>query len=80
MEKKRHRITIRLTTEELEKVREKAKEKGLTISDLFRQSVLGKSAIRRKQKINCEAVKQLAYEIHKAGVNNASSKIKNTSS
>jgi len=69
MEKKRHRITIRLTDEELNKIREKAKKKGLTISDLFRQSVLGKSAVRRKQKIDCNVVKILAYEINKVGVN-----------
>ncbi len=69
MEKKRHRITIRLTDEELNKIREKAKKEGLTISDLFRQSVLGKSAVRRKRKIDCNVVKMLAYEINKIGVN-----------
>ena len=69
MEKKRHRITIRLTDEELQKIREKAKENSTSISDLFRQSVLGKSAMRRKQKIDCEAVKMLVYEINKIGVN-----------
>jgi len=64
----RHRITVRLTSEELELFREKAKKKNMTISDLVRTSVLSEKHARRKS-FECEYVKKIYYELNKIGTN-----------
>ena len=62
-------LSLRLTEEEKEKIREKAEQASLSISDYARAVLLSTKNIRRKQKMDCEAIKRLVYEINKIGVN-----------
>ena len=62
-------LSLRLTEEEKEKIREKSEQAGMSISDYTRAILLSSKNVKRKQKINCEAVKMLAYEINRIGVN-----------
>lgn len=70
LKKRRHRITLRLTTEELEKLRRLARERGMTISDYLRATSLSKKSVRRKQKTEeMELYRQAIYELNRLGVN-----------
>jgi len=67
------KITVRFSPEEAEQVKQIAEAKGITVSDLVRRSVLKipiperispEKLVRRN-----EAIRQLAYEVNKVGVN-----------
>jgi uncharacterized protein (DUF1778 family) len=63
-EKRETEIKIRLTAEEKEKLRELAKEEGLTISKYVRNQALKKQV---KKQTGLE--REMLYELHKIGVN-----------
>lgn len=62
-------LSLRLTEKEKEEIREKAEQLGLSVSDYVRSVLISSKSIRRKSRVDCEAIKQLVYEINKIGVN-----------
>jgi phosphate uptake regulator len=61
-------ITLRVSDDEKERLKQKADEKGLTLSDYVRAVILGSKSVKRK-KATCEELKAVAYEINRIGVN-----------
>lgn len=60
-------ITLRVSDDEKERLRQRASEKGLTLSDYVRTLLKLKSKSKRK-KATCD-LKVVAYELNKIGVN-----------
>jgi len=61
-------ISFRLSEDEKEKVKQMAKDFGLSVSDYLRLQILNSPQLRRK-KIQCREYEQLLREINKIGVN-----------
>jgi DNA-binding LacI/PurR family transcriptional regulator len=72
-DKRKTTLATKVSEEEAEKIKQIAEAKGITVSDLIRRSVLNLSIPERispeKLKKKNKAIRQLAYEVNKLGIN-----------
>ncbi len=73
-EKKEKKVVIRLTNTEYKKLKELSEIKGVTISDLIRNSVFANIKVEKVNEFQkllkkCESLKELVKELNRIGVN-----------